>query len=83
MIVKTLAPFCGVKPFVIMVEGLCGAANGVRAGRRGWRGRKTASVAGLGLTRTMRPPSMAAEREARASAGPRSAVLHDHALVCA
>jgi hypothetical protein len=46
MIVKLLTLEKGVKPFVIMVEGVLQRdAGGVGAGRRGWRGRKTASVA--------------------------------------
>src|SRR5580658_1040120 len=50
--------WANAKPFVIMVEGaLQRDADGVGAGRRGWRGRKTASVAGLGLTGTTRPPN--------------------------
>jgi hypothetical protein len=68
MIVKLLTLEKGVKPFVIMVEGaLQRDADGVGAGRRGWRGRKTASVAGLGLTRTTRPPN--ARRETRRAIG--------------
>jgi|HubBroStandDraft_3_1064219.scaffolds.fasta_scaffold369081_1 hypothetical protein len=51
-------------------------------GEQGVAGREDRERGGFGLTRTTRPPSMDAEREARASAGPRSAVLHGHALVC-
>jgi hypothetical protein len=46
MIVKLLTLEKGVKPFVIMVAGVLQRdAGGVGAGRRGGRGRKTASVA--------------------------------------
>jgi hypothetical protein len=72
--------WANAKPFVIMVEGaLQRDADGVGAGRRGWRGRKTASVAGFGLDEE----DAAAERQARGSGEPSAiAVLHDHASVC-